>query len=301
MIIKALADGGGRGTRSVMRVDEVDATFECCQSEAQASFGRDELYVEELIGRARHIEVQILGDLQGGVAHLGERECSVRRRYQKALEIAPAPHLDDSLRAEIIAAAVRLAEQVGYSNLGTFEFLVDVSGRVGGEPFAFIEANARLQVERTVTEEVTGVDLVQSQIQLADRSSLASLGLGYPSVARPRGFAIQARVNMETLEADGTVRPSGGVISVYEAPNEPGVRTDEFGYAGYQTSSAFDSLLAKVICHSPAPGFGSAITRTQRGLSEFRLEEISTNIGFLRKCASPFRFRLGQCAHSPGR
>jgi acetyl/propionyl-CoA carboxylase alpha subunit/acetyl-CoA carboxylase carboxyltransferase component len=282
MIIKALAGGGGRGTRVVTKADEIEQTFARCASEARAAFGRDELYVEELIPRARHIEVQILGDRTGAVAHLSERECSVQRRFQKLIEIAPAPALDDKLRRAITDAAVRLAKSVGYFNLGTFEFLVDVSGRKGVQPFAFIEANARLQVEHTVTEAVTGVDLVQTQIRLAQGGTLKELGLDRDGAHTPRGYAIQARVNMETIGTDGTVRPGGGTLTVYEAPNGPGVRTDGFGYSGYRTSSAFDSLLAKVIVHSASQDFASAVARTERSLSEFRLEGVATNIAFLR-------------------
>ncbi len=159
MIIKALHGGGGRGTRVVTAIEELDPAYQRCQSEAKAAFGRANVYVEQFIPRARHVEVQILGDRYGGIVHLGERECSIQRRFQKIIEIAPAPALADDLRQKIIDAAVRFAKSVGYVNLGTFEFLVDVSGRIGGEPFVFIEANARLQVEHTVTEAVTGVDL----------------------------------------------------------------------------------------------------------------------------------------------
>jgi acetyl/propionyl-CoA carboxylase alpha subunit len=222
---------------------------------------------------------------------LGERECSVQRRFQKVVEIAPAPALDDGLRQQIIAAAVRFAKSVSYTNLGTFEFLVDVSGRAGVQPFVFIEANARLQVEHTVTEEVTGVDLVQTQIKLAAGAALKELGLDKPIA--PRGYAIQARVNMETIGADGSVRPGGGTLTVYEAPNGPGVRTDGFGYAGYRTSGAFDSLLAKVIVHSPSPDFAVAVGREQRALSEFRLEGVSTNIAFLRNILAHPHFVAG--------
>ena len=200
----------------------------------------------------------------------------------KDLEIAPAPALDATLRADIIGAAVRFAKSVGYRNLGTFEFLVDVSGRSSAAPFVFIETNARLQVEHTVTEAVTGVDLVQTQIRLAQGATLADLGLDSPSVAVPRGYAIQARVNMETVGADGSVRPSGGTLTVYEAPAGPGVRTDGFGYAGYRTSRAFDSLLAKVIAHAPSPDFAVAASRLSRALSEFRLDGLATSIPFLR-------------------
>jgi acetyl/propionyl-CoA carboxylase alpha subunit len=282
MIIKALAGGGGRGTRVVTDASDIDSSYERCRSESKAAFGRDELYVEELVSRARHIEVQILGDRQGNITHLSERECSVQRRFQKLLEIAPAPSLAPDLRRQIIEAALRLARSVGYSNLGTFEFLVDVSGRDGAQPFAFIEANARLQVEHTVTEAVTGVDLVQTQIKLARGATLQSLGLDGESTFGPRGFAIQARVNMETILPDGSVRPGGGTLAVYEAPSGPGVRTDGFGYAGYTTSSAFDSLLAKVIAHSPSSDFAGAVARLSRALSEFRIEGVSTNIAILR-------------------
>jgi pyruvate carboxylase len=280
MIVKALAGGGGRGTRAVRSADELEATFERCRSEAGAAFGRAEVYVEEFLPRARHVEVQILGDGEGSIAHLGERECSIQRRLQKIVEIAPAPALDDGLRGDIIDAAVRFAKHVGYTNLGTFEFLVDVSGRPGAAPFVFIEANARLQVEHTVTEAVTGVDLVQAQIRLAQGATLRDLGLAGPGIARPRGYAIQTRVNMETIGPDGSVRPGGGTLTVYEAPNGPGVRTDGFGYAGYRTSGAFDSLLAKVIVQ--APDFAGALARSSRALSEFRLEGVATNIPFLR-------------------
>ena len=281
MIIKAVAGGGGRGTRAVMKESEIEPAFKRCQSEAKAAFGREDVYVEEFIPRARHIEVQILGDGTGAVAHLGERECSVQRRFQKVVEIAPAPRLDEAMRHEIIAAAMRFAGSVRYGNLGTFEFLVDATGRTGVQRYIFIEANARLQVEHTVTEEVTGVDLVQTQIRLAQGTTLAAMGLDAPGVATPRGYAIQVRVNMETLRADGNFRPGGGTLAVYEAPNGPGVRTDGFGYAGYKTSANFDSLLAKVIVHSRSPNFADAVTKTQRALSEFRLEGVGTNIPFL--------------------
>ncbi|MEJ2130636.1 MAG: biotin carboxylase N-terminal domain-containing protein [Gammaproteobacteria bacterium] len=282
MIVKAVAGGGGRGTRVVTRADEIESVFERCRSEATAAFGLGDLYVEEFVPRARHVEVQILGDLKGHVTHLGERECSIQRRFQKVVEVAPAPGLSDALRTEIIDAAVRLAKHTGYTNLGTFEFLVDVTGRTDVQPYVFIEANARLQVEHTVTEAVTGVDLVQSQIRLAAGESLTDIGLDAPHVATPRGYAVQARVNMETPREDGTVHPSGGRLTAYEAPNGPGVRTDGFGYAGYATSAAFDSLLAKVIVHSPSPDLARAASRAARALSEFRLDGVGTNVSFLR-------------------
>ena len=280
MMIKAVAGGGGRGTRAVTDQAGLDEAFTRCQSEATIAFGNGELYVEEFIQNARHVEVQILGDKSSGIVHLGERECSVQRRYQKFMEIAPSPYLEDSLRTNIIESAIRLAKRVNYTNLGTFEFLVNADA-TGDDAFFFIETNARLQVEHTVTEAVTGVDIVQAQIQLAEGSSIADVGLDHPNISVPRGFAIQTRVNMETLLADGTVRPAGGTLRSYEAPAGPGIRTDGFGYAGYTTSPSFDSLLAKVIVHSPGPKFETAVRRSLRALSEFRIEGISTNIPFL--------------------
>ncbi|MEE9282059.1 MAG: carboxyl transferase domain-containing protein [Myxococcota bacterium] len=276
MMIKALAGGGGRGTRSVTEAEAIAETFERCRSEAQGAFGSGDLYVEQLIRRARHIEVQVLGDTHGSVVHLGERECSAQRRHQKIVEMAPAPNLSAALRDQLAEAAVRLASSVRYDNLGTFEFLIDEDGS-----FVFIEANARLQVEHTVTEEVTGIDLVQTQLHLAAGAKLADLGLDGTPIA-PRGFAVQARVNIETITADGDVRPSGGKITAYEAPSGPGVRTDGFGYTGYTTSPSFDSLLAKVIGHSASPNFMDAVNRTYRALGEFRIEGVATNIPFLQ-------------------
>ena len=280
MIIKAVAGGGGRGTRAVTSANEIEDAFQRCQSEAKAAFGVADVYVEEFITRARHVEVQIVGDTHGNVGHLGERECSIQRRYQKIVEVAPAPALDNQLREQILDAAVRFASAEGYSSLGTFEFLVDDTGRKGAQPFVFIEANARLQVEHTVTEEVTGVDLVQTQIRLAVGESLADLGLDDPAVAKPNGYAIQARVNMETIAADGSVLPAAGTLTVYEPPGGPGVRTDGFGYAGYQTSMAFDSLLAKVIVHSRSSDFplrlnGQPVPCRNSGLTESRAISVS--------------------------
>ena len=280
MMIKAVGGGGGRGSRMVADAGDVAATYERCRAEAQAAFGNGELYVEEFIGRARHVEVQILGDAEGGIAHLGERECSVQRHFQKIVEVAPAPGLADELRDRIVDAAARFAESVGYRNAGTFEFLVDVSGEGANGSFAFIEANARLQVEHTVTEAVTGVDIVQAQLKLAGGATIAELGLD--GTVAPRGYAVQARVCMETVRADGAILPAAGTLLAYEAPSGPGVRTDGFGYAGYETSLAFDSLLAKVVGHSPSDDFEGAVGRTSRALSEFRIEGVDTNIAFLQ-------------------
>ena len=276
VIIKALAGGGGRGTAAVLNASDLDDTYARCQREAKAAFGIEDVYVEAFLPRARHIEVQILGDQSGGIAHLWERECSVQRRNQKVIEIAPAPGLAPATRQQIVDAAVRFAENQGYSSLGTFEFLLDTSG--DGDTFVFIEANARLQVEHTVTEEVTGLDLVQTQIKLAGGQSVDEL---VPAGINTRGYAIQCRVNMETFNEKGQVRPASGTFSAYEAPSGPGIRTDGFGYTGYKTSTAFDSLLAKVIVTTGQNDFPMAAQKARRALSEFRIGGVGTNIPFL--------------------
>ncbi|HMD04394.1 MAG TPA: biotin carboxylase N-terminal domain-containing protein, partial [Candidatus Binatus sp.] len=284
IMIKAVAGGGGRGMRAVSRADEIEEAYKRCQSEARASFGNSDVYVEQLMPRARHIEVQIIGDGSGDVSHLWERECSIQRRNQKIVEIAPSPGLAPAMRDRLTAAAVRMAKEVRYNNLGTFEFLVnaDASARTDEAGFAFIEANPRLQVEHTVTEEVTGIDLVQLQIQLAAGRSLADLKMQQADIPKPRGFAMQVRINMESMRADGSAKPAGGTITAFEAPSGPRVRTDSFAYAGYTTSPSFDSLLAKLIAHSPSSDFADVVTRTYRALCEFRIEGVPTNIGFLQ-------------------
>jgi acetyl/propionyl-CoA carboxylase alpha subunit/acetyl-CoA carboxylase carboxyltransferase component len=282
MIIKAVAGGGGRGMRIVHRLDEVEEAYKRCQSEARAAFGNGDVYVEQLMARARHVEVQVIGDRAGSVSHLWERECTIQRRNQKLVEIAPSPGLTSALRDRIIAAAVRLAEAVSYDNLGTFEFLVEAAPENSQAAFAFIEANPRLQVEHTVTEEVTGVDLVTLQIELAAGRSLAELGLLQADVPKPRGFAMQVRINMETMGADGAAKPSGGTLTAFEAPSGPGLRVDSFAYAGYTTNPRFDSLLAKLIAHSPSSEFADVVRKTYRALCEFRIEGVSTNVGFLQ-------------------
>jgi acetyl/propionyl-CoA carboxylase alpha subunit/acetyl-CoA carboxylase carboxyltransferase component len=279
IILKAVAGGGGRGTRVVMTPEEVAPAYARCRSEAAGAFGVPDIYVEAFLPRARHIEVQVLGDQGGAVTDLGERDCSLQRRFQKVVEIAPAPNLPEAARKAIIAAALRLASDTRYVNLGTFEFLVDATDPTR---FFFIEANARLQVEHTVTEAVTGVDLVQAQLQLARGASLAELGLYGDQAPRPKGFAVQARLTTERLSADGALLPSSGILTAYDPPGGPGLRVDGCGYSGYPVSGTFDSLLAKVIGHSPAEDIRPAIGRTARGLAEFRIEGVETNIPFLQ-------------------
>ena len=280
IVIKAVVGGGGRGMRVVESLDDVADAHARCQSEAEAAFGDRAVYVEQLMPRARHIEVQVIGDGTGSVSHLGERECSIQRRHQKLIELAPSPSLSTELRETICAAAVRMAEAVSYHSLGTFEFLVDATAP---DEFMFIEANPRLQVEHTVTEEVTGVDLVLAQLRLATGETLDDLGLLQASVPHPQGFAIQARVNTEQITADGNVLPSGGQLSTFQPPLGPGVRVDTYAVAGYTPNPNFDSLLAKVIVHSRSDQFSGACTRLARALGEFQIVGLETNIPLLEQ------------------
>jgi len=284
MMIKAVAGGGGRGMRVVRSRADIAEAFAAAGREAEAAFGDGRVYAERLIEHARHIEVQVAGD-RTGVLAIGERDCSVQRRHQKILEVAPAPNLSEPLRARLFDAAVTLAAAARYRTVGTIEFLLEPDK----ETFYFIEANARLQVEHTITEAVTGVDLVQAQIRLAAGDTLARIGL--TSTPTSRGFAIQARVNLETLEADGSTRPTGGRLTAYEPPSGPGVRVDGYGYAGYLTSPNYDSLLAKVIVEGST--LAAAAARAERALAEFRIEGVETNIPLLRALLKDAEVRTG--------
>ena len=281
MMIKAVAGGGGRGVREVLDGSQIRDAYARCQSEARAAFGDDAVYIEEMMPRARHIEVQIAGDGSGHVIHLGERECSIQRRHQKLLEIAPSPRLAPGLRERLTAAALRMAEAAHYQNLGTFEFLVDVDDDSEHAVFAFIETNPRLQVEHTVTEAVTGLDLVKLQLQLAGGYSLAEMEMGQGAHS-PRGLAMQVRINMETMQPDGIAKPSGGTLLVFEPPSGSGVRVDTCAYSGFAPSVRFDSLLAKLIVHSVDDDFDSLVRKTYRALCEFRIDGVLTNLGFLQ-------------------
>jgi acetyl/propionyl-CoA carboxylase alpha subunit/acetyl-CoA carboxylase carboxyltransferase component len=282
VMIKAIAGGGGRGMRAVREAAELPQAYARCVSEARAAFGVEGVYVERLMPRARHIEVQVLGDGQA-VVSLGERECSLQRRFQKLVEIAPSPWLPAALRERLEQAALAMAREVGYQSLGTFEFLVDQNCRE--LPFVFIEANPRLQVEHTVTEAVTGLDLVQLQIAVAAGERLADLGLAQAQ-PRPRGFAVQWRVNAETLDVQGQARPASGTLAQFDLASGPGVRVDTHGLAGATPSPHYDTLLAKLVVHSPSPAFADAVRRSRRALAECRIEGLPTNLGLLRALAA---------------
>ncbi|WP_150305304.1 carboxyl transferase domain-containing protein [Pseudomonas saliphila] len=276
VMLKALAGGGGRGMRVVINPAELESAFARCSSEAKAAFGNAELYIEQLIPHARHIEVQIIGD-GSTVSHLWERDCTLQRRNQKLLEIAPAPNLEPALRQRLLDAALKLTARVGYRGLCTVEFLLDQDT---GE-FIFMEANPRIQVEHTVTEAVTGLDLAQLQIQLAAGASLSELGVEQAQVPIPRGYAIQLRINLETMQSDGSARPAGGTLTAYDPPSGPGVRVDGCGYTGYTSHPGFDSLLAKLIVHADA-NFPAVLRRAYRALCEFHLEGAPSNQQFLQ-------------------
>lgn len=281
VVIKAVGGGGGRGMRVVRHRDGLPEAYARCRSEAASAFGVDALYAERLVARARHIEVQIAGDGEQVIA-LGERDCTLQRRFQKLVEIAPSPVLQPHLRDEIIKAALRLARRVNYRSLGTFEFLVEETEDGEQKNFVFIEANPRLQVEHTITEQVTGVDLVALQIGLAAGRTLAELGLNPASPPLPRGFAIQVRVNAEMTDAQGLARPAHGRLERFDPPTGPDVRVDTHAYAGYEPSPNFDTLLAKLIVSSAAPKFDAAVRRLQRALAEFRIVGVPTNLDLLR-------------------
>lgn len=274
LFVKAVAGGGGRGMRRVTDPDKLRDAVESAMREADGAFGDPTCFIEEAVVDARHIEVQILADTDGNVVHLRERDCSVQRRHQKVVEIAPAPNLDRDTRKAMCADAVRFAESIGYSCAGTVEFLLGADGR-----YVFIEMNPRIQVEHTVTEEVTNVDLVQAQMRIAAGASLADLGLDVQENIKARGFALQCRITTE--DPGNEFRPDTGVISAYRSPGGPGVRLDGgTTYTGAEISAHFDSMLSKMTCRGR--DFDAAVTRARRALGEFRVGGVSTNIAFLQ-------------------
>ncbi|RGE45728.1 carbamoyl-phosphate synthase large subunit [Comamonas testosteroni] len=284
IMIKAIGGGGGRGMRAVVNADDVAAAYERCRSEAKAAFGVDGVYVERLMTGARHIEVQVLGDGSEWPMALGERECTLQRRFQKLVEIAPSPSLTDELRERITKDALRMAADIRYESLGTFEFLVDLKSQT--LPYVFIEANPRLQVEHTITEEVFGVDLVQAQIRIAAGDHFSDLGLDVNQPPKPRGYAMQWRINAETLDAEGNSRPGSGRISELRWPQGPGIRIDSHAVQGGSPSPHYDTLLAKLIVHSNAPRFDDVLRRSQRALADSRIAGFATNLPLLQALAA---------------
>ena len=290
---KAVAGGGGRGMRRVERREDLRAALEAAMREADSAFGDPTMFVEQAVVRPRHIEVQILADATGETVHLFERDCSVQRRHQKVVEIAPAPNLDESIRQAMYRDAVAFARSIGYVNAGTVEFLLDTAGERAGK-HVFIEMNPRIQVEHTVTEEVTDVDLVQSQMRIAYGQTLAELGLRQEQL-QLRGAALQCRITTEDPAAG--FRPDTGKITTYRSPGGAGVRLDGGTIAsGAQVSPHFDSMLAKMTCRGR--DFPAAVARARRGLAEFRIRGVTTNIPFLQAVLDDPAFQAGDLSTS---
>lgn len=289
LFVKAVAGGGGRGMRRVDEPAQLREAVETCMREADGAFGDPTVFIEQAVVDPRHIEVQILADEDGDVIHLFERDCSVQRRHQKVVEIAPAPNLDPELRRRMCADAVRFAREIGYRNAGTVEFLLDPEGN-----YVFIEMNPRIQVEHTVTEEVTDVDLVQSQMRIASGETLADLGLSQDTV-QLRGSALQCRITTED-PANG-FRPDTGVITTYRSPGGGGVRVDGgTTYTGAEVSAHFDSMLAKLTCRGRT--FDKAVEKARRAVAEFRIRGVSTNIPFLQAVLADPDFAAGRVTTS---
>lgn len=284
LFVKAVAGGGGRGMRHVSDVSALPEAIGAASREAESAFGDPTVYLEQAMLQPRHIEVQILADTFGNVIRLYERDCSVQRRHQKLIELAPAPGLPTELRDQMCADAVAFARHIGYSCAGTVEFLLNESGQ-----YVFIEMNPRIQVEHTVTEEITDVDLVSSQLRIAAGVSLDELGLSQQGI-RPHGAALQCRITTED-PANG-FRPDTGRISAYRSPGGAGIRLDGNTNLGAEISAHFDSMLVKLTCRGR--DFPTAVSRARRAIAEFRIRGISTNIPFLRAVLDDPDFQAGR-------
>ena len=281
LLIKATAGGGGKGMREVQNVDDMPILLASARREAEAAFGDGNVYLEKLVEGARHIEFQILADTQGNVIHLGERECSLQRRHQKLLEESPSPFVDEELRQQMGAVAVRAAQSVEYINAGTIEFLVD-----GDKKFYFLEMNTRLQVEHPITEAVTGVDIVKEQIRIARGRSLKYA----QEDIQMKGWAIECRVNAE--DPYDNFMPSTGYISHMLLPTGPGVRVDTGVYPGFEISPYYDSLISKLIVYGETRA--EVILRMRRALEEYKIVGVRTNIPFHQNIMDSHRFMAGQ-------
>ncbi|TMD60621.1 MAG: acetyl-CoA carboxylase biotin carboxylase subunit [Chloroflexi bacterium] len=281
IMLKARAGGGGRGMRRVSSPSELQRMWEQARAEARSSFGDEGIYLEKNLEGVRHIEAQILVDDAGAAVCLGERDCSIQRRHQKILEEAPSPTLSEELRRSIARTATDAAAELGYRGLGTFEFLVDRSGN-----FYFIEVNARLQVEHTVTECITGIDLVKEQLRLATGEPLSFS----PEQVWINGHAIECRINAE--DPANNFAPMAGTVQTYLAPSGPGIRIDSHLFPGYEVPAYYDSLLAKVIAWGRDRA--EAIARMQRALDELTITGIVTNVAFHKRVLGSDIFRSGE-------
>jgi acetyl-CoA carboxylase, biotin carboxylase subunit len=280
LLLKAVAGGGGKGMRLVTDPEQLEAAFATASGEAEAAFGDGAVYVEQAVTPARHVEIQVLADRDGGVLTLGERECSIQRRHQKLVEESPSPALDPQQREEMEAAVERACRAIGYENAGTFEFLLGPDGR-----FFFIELNCRLQVEHPVSELVTGIDVVAEQLRIAAGEQLAAVGR-----APRRGHAIEIRVNAEDPSRD--FAPSPGLLSRFRPPLGPGVRIDTFAEEGMTISPFYDSLIAKLCVWAETRP--AAIARATRALGELELEGVPTTRGLALDILGSEGFRSGE-------
>jgi acetyl-CoA carboxylase biotin carboxylase subunit len=281
LLVKAVGGGGGRGMKRVDDLAQLEQTLALASAEAGAAFGDDRVYLERFVGRGRHVELQVLGDGQGRVIHLGERDCSVQRRYQKLIEETPAPGLPDKLLADLREAGVRFAERLDYRGAGTVEFLVDVDR----SEFYFLEMNARIQVEHPVTEAVTGVDLVEQQIAIAGGRGLS---LRQDDI-RLSGAAIECRINAEDPARD--FMPSPGVVKQAVWPGGEGVRVDTHIGSGSMVPPFYDSLMAKVIAHGATRD--EALARLRRALDDTRIVGVASNLNFQRRVLADPEFATG--------
>ncbi|OBF91411.1 pyruvate carboxylase [Mycobacterium sp. 852002-51163_SCH5372311] len=288
LFVKAVAGGGGRGMRRVNEIEALPDAIESASREAESAFGDPTVYLEQAVLKPRHIEVQILADTHGNVIHLYERDCSVQRRHQKVIELAPAPNLDEKLRDRMCSDAAAFARHIGYTCAGTVEFLLDEDGH-----YVFIEMNPRIQVEHTVTEEITDVDLVSSQLRIASGETLDDLGLRQENIA-PHGAALQCRITTED-PANG-FRPDTGRISALRTPGGAGIRLDGSTNLGAEISAHFDSMLVKLTCRGR--DFPTAVSRARRAIAEFRIRGVSTNIPFLQAVLDDPDFQAGRITTS---
>ena len=288
VFVKAVAGGGGRGMRRVGEIAGLRDAIEAAAREAESAFGDATVFLEQAVIEPRHIEVQILADTHGNVIHLFERDCSVQRRHQKVVELAPAPNISADLRSRLCADAVAFARQIGYSCAGTVEFLVDKHGN-----HVFIEMNPRIQVEHTVTEEITDVDLVQAQLRVAAGETLADIGLAQDNI-QIRGAALQCRITTED-PANG-FRPDTGRITAYRTAEGAGIRLDGGTALGAEVSAYFDSMLVKLTCRGRT--FPAAVARAQRAVAEFRIRGVATNLPFLQAVLADPDFRAGHVTTS---
>ncbi len=271
VLIKASAGGGGKGMREVHHPADLEKSFMAAKSEAQAAFGNGDVYLEKLVLRPRHVEVQILADDFGNTIHLCERDCSIQRRHQKLLEEAPSPALDEELRRAMGVAAVKACRATGYSNAGTVEFLLDESGK-----FYFMEMNTRVQVEHPVTEQITGVDIIKEQLRIASGEPM-SCAKRAPFM--PYGHAIEFRINAE--DPDNDFRPTPGTVTKFEIPQGPGIRVETYMHQGAVISPYYDSMVAKLIVWGIDRE--EALGRARRALDEFKIEGIPTTIPFHKR------------------